>query len=65
MGVRLQQSVPKGTQGATVNTLCLSEIHATKGMVNEQLIQLFESPNAPESHNLPSDLAEGLYPNPN
>lgn len=65
IGFRLQQSVPKGTQGATVNTLRVPEIHATKGMVDEQLIQMFESPNVPEPHNLPSDLAEGFYPNPN
>lgn len=38
IGFRLQQSVPKGTQGATVNTLRVPEIHATKGMVDEQLI---------------------------
>ncbi|OWZ62397.1 hypothetical protein AYX14_05423 [Cryptococcus neoformans] len=34
-------------------------------MVDEQLIQMFESPNVSEPHNLPSDLAEGFYPNPN
>lgn len=57
MGFWIQQSVSKGSQGASANTNTLRqpEVHVTKGMVDEKLIEMFKSSNVPDPIDIPFD----------
>lgn len=57
MGFWIQESMSKDPQGTKpINTLCQPEIHVTKGMVDERLIEILKSSNVPEPIDTPFNM---------